>query len=240
MTSVGYSEKAPSMHDQNLALQTTSLYEGIDSTITQIFGYADVGNKTLKPEKQLVGSFMYEYGSQKNNLRFSATGGLINDGINWYQTDTTINLQSLKLFIPKNVDIKFVDFQLKQKLALGEWLNLSMGSAYHFIDNDYTDFKPYQPEYQMFFGGELHYYWKQKIVDLYAYGEAIYAGPYSGYFDEPLGDNVTINTGLAFQMKRFRFYYIFQNSMSVYRTNFDGNNSFGQFSYYGISWYFIN
>ncbi len=233
MLSVGYSEKAPLMHDVNLKLQKAAIY-------TSNTDYADVGNKYLLSEKQLVGSFLYEYGSLKNNLRFTATGGILNDGIDWYYADTVIDATSLKLFSPKNSDIKFADLQLKQKLSLNDILNISLGGAYHFIDFKRADIRAYQPAYQLFFGGELHHYWKQKWIDLYLYGEAIYSGPYTGYFNAELGDNIVVNTGLAFNLKRFRFYYIFQNSIQLYQPNPDNYTNLGQYSYYGFSWYFIN
>ncbi len=233
MFSVGYSEKAPSMHDMNLKLQTAVLDTGA-------VGYADVGNKSLLSEKQLVSSLMYEYGSLKNSIRFTVTGGLINDGIDWYHTDTVIELISSKLFSPKNSDIKFADFQLKQKLAVNDFLNLSLGGAYHYIEYDITDTRAYQPDYQLFMGGELHYYWKQKWMDLYAYGETVYAGTYTGYSGEELGDNIVVNTGMAFKIKQFRFYYIFQNSIDLRISHPDAFTNLGHFSYYGFTWNFIN
>ncbi len=233
MFSVGYSEKAPSMHDMNLKLQTAVLDTGA-------IGYADVGNKYLLSEKQLVSSFMYEYGSLKNSIRFTVTGGLINDGIDWYHTDTVIELISSKLFSPKISDIKFADFQLKQKLSLNDFLNLSLGGAYHFIEYDIVSSRAFQPDYQLFMGGELHYYWKQKWMDLYAYGETVYAGAYTGYSGEELGNNIVVNTGMAFKIKQFRFYYIFQNSIDLKISNPDAFTNLGQFSYYGFTWNFIN
>ena len=233
MFSVGYSEKAPSMHDMNLKLQTAVLDTGA-------VGYADVGNKSLLSEKQLVSSLMYEYGSLKNSIRFTVTGGLINDGIDWYHTDTVIELISSKLFSPKNSDIKFADFQLKQKLAVNDFLNLSLGGAYHYIEYDITDTRAYQPDYQLFMGGELHYYWKQKWMDLYAYGETVYVGTYTGYSGEELGDNIVVNTGMAFKIKQFRFYYIFQNSIDLRISHPDAFTNLGHFSYYGFTWNFIN
>lgn len=233
LLSLGYAKKAVLLHDQNLSLQPANMY-------SSSIDYADMGNSSLQPEKQLVGSFLYEYGSMQNNIRFTFTGGMINDGIDWYHTDTVIELISLKLFRPYNSDIQFADFQVKQKLTLSELLSLSAGGAYHFIDYKRTETRPFQPEYQFFVGGELHQYWKQKLIDLYFYGEAVYSGVYTDYFYNILGENIVINTGMAFQLKKFRFYYIFQNSFNISRPHPDAFTNSGQFSYYGFTWYFIN
>ncbi len=240
MLSLAYSEKAPSMHDTNLKLQIDSMYAGVSSTLTNSITYADIGNKWLLSEKQLVGTFLYEYGSMKNNLRFTLTGGQLFDGIDWYHTETLIGAELVNQFKPENSNITFADLQLKQKYSYNDFLNVSIGGAYHFIEYELVDSRPYQPEYQIFGAGELHHYWKQKWIDLNLYGEIVYSGPYQGYFDEPLGENIVINSGMSFKLKRFHFYYIFQNSINVYRPNPDSFNELGRYQYYGFTWDFLN
>ena len=232
MLSLGYSEKAPTMHDQNLSYQQTAIY--VSDTI-----YAETGNKYLLSEKQLIGSLILDRGVQ-NNIRLSVTGGIINDGIDWTKRDSVINATNVRFFKPENSDITFADVQLKQYMTVSDLIKFSIGGAYHYIDYENNINRAYQPEYQFFVGGELHQYWKQKLIHLYAYGEASYVGPYEGYAHESLGENIIINTGLAFTLKKFRFYYIFQNSLKVYRPNLDGYNYYGLYKYYGFTWYFIN
>ena len=233
MFSIGYSEKAPSLYEINLKYQTSSVY----SPLTD---YANVGNRWLESEKQLIGSFLYQFGSKKNYIQLSLNGGKIFDGIDWHNTDTTIGADIVKLYQPKNGDLEFFDINLTKKISVKNAIQLTAGGAYHIVNYAGFTNKAYQPDYQLFAGGELHFYWKQKWTDFFAYGEIVYTSAYTGYNGELLGETPVINTGLSFVIKDFRFHYIFQNSLQSSYYNRAGNLYRSRFQYYGFTWKFFN
>lgn len=234
MLTAGYSKKAPVLHDLHLKYQRSTIY-------SSLIDYAEEGNSLLEPEKQLVGSLVYQYGSLRNNINLTVTSGKISDGIDWHHADTVINTESVKLFYPGNGDIEFVDINLSQKISFFNSLSIFGGGAYHFVDNKtYPSNNAYQPEYELFAGGNLHWYWKQKAIDFYAYGEITYTGPYVGYDGTYLGETPVINTGLSFSIKRFRFHYIFLNALQTAYQVEEDFQIIGRYSYYGFTWDFLD
>lgn len=234
LLSVGYSKKAPTLHDLNLKYQRSNIY-------SQAIDYAEKGNGGLQSEKQLVGSMLYQYGSLDNNISLTVTGGKILDGIDWHAADTVINQEYVKLFYPANGDINFADFNITQKFKIKNTIHVKAGGAYHYIDNKtFTSETAYQPEYRLFAGGELHWYWKQKWIDFYAYGEIEYTGPYTGYDGSHLGKAPVFNAGLSFSLKYFRFHYIFLNALQRQYYVREGNLIFGRYTYWGFTWNFFD
>ena len=112
------------------------------------------------------------------------------------------------------------------------------GGAWHSVDYDTISDPVYTPEYQFFSGLELHYFWRQKQVDLYAYGELNYMGSYSGYKQLNLGDKVVANAKLTLGMHHFKFHFAFQNVLAT--TYFEREYLLkpGRTYYYGIAWRF--
>lgn len=235
LLSVGYAEKAPTLNDLYLPAQSGAVYQSSSTNID----YNDGGNSDLQSEKQLVGSAMIEFGGFDNNLRLSATGGKIFDGIEWmelYFHQTSYE----KIFYLTNDNVTFADFQLRHNLTLSDNLRLLSGAAYHKVDYA-SDYQPaYTPEYQLFSGMELHLFWPQKQTDLFAYGEIVLPGKYDGYRGERLGEEPQINIKLSFQIKHFRFHYVWQNPLlRTYQVKEDFTIN-ERLTYYGITWQFFD
>ncbi len=230
--SVGYCERAPSLHELFLPFQQAPIYS------SDIRDYANEGNRQLEPEKQLTGSLLFEWGSLDNAVRLNVTGGRITDGIDWQHQMVEDSVADYLLFSPINGDIDFVNVTLLQRFKLMEFVRFSGGGAYHFIEYDRYDDKAYTPEYQAFSGLELHYYWESKLLDLFAYGEVVYVGPYHGLVEDGLGEQLIANAKLSLGLKNFRFHLVFQNVLNqVYRQR-DYLTHNGSFFYYGLVWNF--
>lgn len=235
MFSFGYSERAPSLHELNLPFQEIILYQ------TAPARYGDGGNSDLASEKQLTGNITYEYGSLENNINLSITGGMIKDGIDWNNTilaDTA--LAAFKLFRPENGDIDFADFKMEFNLKIKNYLRLLSGAAYHYLNYENFEDKAYLPDYQLFTGAELHIYWPQKYTDLFAYVELTYTDSYLGYNGSVLGQEPIINSKLGFEMKNFRFNFIWKNPLfRAYKVREDFTISSRQ-TYYSFTWRFFD
>ena len=234
-TVAGYTERAPTLHELNLKFQRATIYT--DTTLN----YADQGNPGLRKEEQLVASATVEYGSLDNNLRLSVTTGSIKNAIDWYNRQL-VGEEGLSytLFAPRNDEITFTDISLHQKIKLRDWLRLRSGGAYHIVDYRLLETKPYQPDYQVFSGLELHLYWPQKIMDLFAYGEITYVSEYEGYSVRGLGHELIGNVKLSFRIKNFRFHYVIQNILSTEYEPRENMINPGRYIYYGLTWNFFN
>ena len=105
---------------------------------------------------------------------------------------------------------------------------------------DYRQFdkKPYLPDYQLFSGLELHVYWRQRLLHLYAYGEIVYSGGYDGYVQTGLGNDPVANVKISFRIKKFRMHYVVQNALNREYTSRDYITFPGRYNYYGITWNF--
>lgn len=230
MLALGYSERAPSLHELHLRRQTVSVY-GVS-----LDDYTDQGNPSLGTEQQLIGSAEIELGSLGNNVGLSVTGGKIIDGIDWQNVQEGDNT----LFMPANGDISFVTATADARITLADFLRFKGGGSYHYLDYAGFPDRAYAPEYQAFSGMELHLFWSQKLIDLYAYGEFLYTGPYHGYVQQNLGDQALFNTKLSFRMGSFRFHWVIQN---VLLTTYSPREYFhfaGRYNYYGFTWEFLN
>lgn len=229
-TTIGYSERAPSLYELHLPELNESIY-------ANALIYKESGNKSLVSEKQLVGSMLTELGSPKNNIRVTVTGGKILDAIDWgreYIAADTI------LFRPQNQDITFSDVNLTVRLALHDLVTLTSGGSLHWQDYELTEDKPYTPGYQMFGGAELHLFWKQKYTDLFAYGEIVFTDQYYGYDNSIMGENPVVNGKLSFHIKDFRFNLIFQNLLArIYETR-EGYFIPGRYTSFGFTWDFLD
>ncbi|MFQ5498649.1 MAG: hypothetical protein ACE5FH_03165 [Candidatus Zixiibacteriota bacterium] len=231
--SAGYYERAPSMHELHLAPHQAKLF-------AQVNDYEERGNDSLIAEKQLVGNLTVSYGGQTMLLTGSVTAGKITDGIEWNRTEDSILLQPSSSFSPINTDIDFFNVTGMVDLAFSDFFRFHGGGASRSVDLAAIDDRAYLPDYQLFGGAELHYYWRQKITDLFAYGEIVYNGPYHGYQQDGLGETVVANVKLSFRMKDFRFHYVFQNVLNTVYQSRERLSFPGQFSYYGFTWDFMD
>lgn len=231
--SAGYSERAPSLYELFLPGRKATIYGGNGD-------YADRGNPNLQSEKQAVANISLEYGSLQNNSSVSITGGKIFDGIDWKNSSETDIFGPFRLFMPVNGDINFVNITGQQQLSPGDWLHFRTGGSYHYVDYDAIEDKAYQPKYQGFAGTELHFWWPQRLMHLYAYAEAVYSSSYHGYDEPDLGEEVIINTKVSFSMKQFRFHFVIENLLNNNHRVRDFLTNPGQFSYYGFVWNFLD
>jgi len=234
MISLGYSEREPSMYELRLPFEKSSVYGSGQA------GYADRGNSELKKEKQLVGDVTVELGSLANNIGLSITGGKIIDGIDWRNQPVTDSLGTYTLFSPINGNIAFVNIAAGPKLKIRDFLRFSGGGAYHYVNYDAFESKAYSPNYQFFAGLELHVYWPQRLLDLFAYGEIVYAGPYDGYDKKDLGQDLVANAKLSLALKDFRFNFVFQNVLSHVYQSREYIIFPGRYFYYNLTWSFLN
>jgi len=231
--SVGYDEREPSLHERYLPYRAASIYYGSSTP-----DYADSGNVSLNRERQIVGSLQMEIGAARNAFGLSCVGGRIWDAIDWRNQGDSI--RGLITFFPVNDDITFATTAVYKDVRLADFLRFHGGASYHYIKYTSGEKKSYQPDYSAVAGMELHVYWRQKLVHLYAYGEAVYVGPYRGYAQSRLGNMIEINAKLSFSMGRFRFYYLIQNAISGKYNTRDYLETSGRLASWGFVWNFLN
>lgn len=229
LVSFGLSQRAPMMSE---------LYIPEQSTISQINGNTVVnsGNKNLTEEKLVVGNILLELGSPDRNISLSSTACSIKDAIEWgnrISNDTNY-------FQPVNEDVDFLNVKVELESQFNNWLNLKAGSAYNKVEYETPKEIPYTPKYQIYSSAEINYYWAQKFINLNAFGELVYNDKYSGRFGGKFGDKIVFNAKLSFQIKRFRFHYVFQNVTGTEYHEYEGIKIPGRYSYYGITWNFID
>ncbi|MCD6249040.1 MAG: hypothetical protein J7J98_01750 [candidate division Zixibacteria bacterium] len=230
MLSGSYSERAPSLLERYLPYQKTDLYQ------TGFNSYADGGYPNLVSEKMLTGAIEFGLGRQEQGLMFSAIGGKVWDGIDWlrrYEGD-------LEVYTPVNGDINFANVTGTARFELSDFLHFKGGGSYHYTDYELLIDPAYSPEYQFFSGMELHLFWSQKLIDLWAYGEVVYTGPYHGFVGDDLGEQAIVNVKLSFNMGHFRFHFVSQNALSVLYYPKDGWQNPGRYTTYGFTWDFID
>ena len=230
MFSFGYSERAPSMNELHLPYQETKLYASSNTD------YADQGSPGLISEKLIEGTMELSVGLPDKNLSLTVTGGKIWDGIDW----VTRKDGHITIFSPRNGDVSFSNITTMGCVWLADFMRFKGGASYHYVDYKLVDNRVYTPEYQAFSGLELHLFWSQKLIDFYAYGELVYAGPYDGYVERGLGNRALTNTKLTFKMGHFRFHWILQNSLStIVRPRDDWENP-GFAGFWGFVWDFFD
>ncbi|MDH3889972.1 MAG: TonB-dependent receptor [candidate division Zixibacteria bacterium] len=230
--SVGYAEREPSLSELFLPEQQAAVYN--ESTRD----YANVGNRELEPEKQLIGNIRAEYGSVQNAVGLDVTGGMIENGIDWQQIQDADSIGSFTRFSPINGDVEFVSATVHQRLKYRDLATLTSGGSYHYVDYAEFEDRAYLPEYQAFAGMELHHYLQKQRIHLFAYGEVIYVGPYHGYVVQNLGEELIVNAKFSVGLTNFRFHLVFQNMLNQAYLQRDHMTFRGSFFYYGLVWNF--
>jgi hypothetical protein len=228
--SAGYSERAPHLNELYLPPQNARMYGG-DS-----YDYFENGNSNLISEKMLQGAIELSLGRPDNSVTVTATGGKIWDGIDWLPRMSDSKL----LFVPGNGDITWSSVSGTGRMRIADFLRLKGGGSFHHSEYELTDQRPYAPEYQTFSGLELHLYWRQKLIDFWAYGELVYVGPYDGFRQDELGDVAVVNVKLSFKMGNFRFHWISQNSLMQEYYPRDYWRVVNYTTYYGFTWDFFD
>jgi len=228
--SLGYTERAPSLNELFLPRREGQLYGHVYSD------YVDQGNPHLKSERILEGAAQLSLGKVDNCITLSAAGGKIWDGIDWWPE----HIRSETLFSPQRGNVKFGAMTATGRFRLADFFRATSGGSYRKVEYANVDKRPYTPEYQAFSGAELHVFWRQKLIDFWAYGELTYVGPYDGYVQTDLGNRVVTNVQLSFRLGHFRFHWILQNSLS----NLEGERDYwidpGYSGYYGFTWDFFD
>jgi hypothetical protein len=232
--SVGYAERAPSQHELYLPYKESQLY-GIGAML-----YADQGNRFLEIERQATGSLHLELGKAENAFIVEVVGGSIYNGIEWDRSLISVTTNAAWYFTPVNTDLSFATASAQKKFQFGETLSLCGGGSYFWREYQKYGKRPYQPDYQLFSGAELHHYWRSKLIHFWAYGEVQYVGEYDGYDKEPLGNQVVINGKLSFSMGNFRFKVVSQNLLdSDYHVR-EGFEIRGRVVTWGLDWNFFD
>lgn len=231
--SVGYVEIAPTLHELHKRFDQANLY-GLSS-----IPYADEGNPSLDRERQLSVALFFEYGSLDNALSTTLIGGRIMDGIEW-RYSTVTDPAPLTTFSPENIDTDFFTATARQRLKLRDFLRLSSGASWHFVEDEFGERPVYQPDWQVFSGMELHLFWSQKLIHFFGYAELLLTGLYDGYEKQDLGQELVINAKVAFRIKDFQFNYVFQNALANPYEIRENIQFPGRFTYYNITWNFTN
>lgn len=232
--SLGYVERVPSLHELNLSTQVADLIDYDSSS------YRETGNQNLKSEQQLTSNIRLTHNLKSLTSNISVTAGRIKRGIDWRSEYVTIGSEPYFEFKPVNHDYDFVNITVREKLALGSFINLYGGGSYNSINDDDNIFNSYQPEYNLFGAGELHVYWKQRNVHFYAYGELLKSDDYLSLTGDLITNDPQVSTKLSFQIKKFRFYYIFQNGLNRIYEYRENNLISGNFVTYGFTWNFLD
>ena len=227
--SVGYIEKAPTLHEMYLPPAQTTL-------VTDGFFYADDGDSTLVSERQLVGTFYGELGSRDNAIGMSVTGGRIENGVEWIRLADS----AYRLTTPANVSRSFTGVSATSRFRIADIARFHAGFGYNYAMRSDDRPRYFAPKTQAFAGLELHWNWTQKLIHLRGYGELVYTGPYRGYAEQSLGDNFLVNSTLTFQMGGFRFFYVFRNIFDIQYDSRDYLSTGGRYVSYGFVWNFIN
>jgi hypothetical protein len=232
LASAGYAEREPSLHERFLKYSASALYPN-GST------FADSGNVNLKIERQAVASLVMEIGKTGRALRLEATGGRIFDGIDWVLQSNADSFP-VHTFSPVNENINFATVSVEQTLAVDSFLTIHGGASYHYVTYNGDRHRPYQLDRNAFAGAELHYYWKPKLIDLWAYAEVVYLGPYDGYYESDIGNSAVINATVSFHMGNFRFHVLWQNLLATIYRNREYDTSQGRLISYGFTWNFFD
>nr|MBN2277595.1 hypothetical protein [candidate division Zixibacteria bacterium] len=229
--SAGYTTRFPRQYELDL-----------NPTVNAIIGatadYSEAGNPDLKEERQLTANLTLGLGPAGNDLLVSVTGGKITDGIDWVRRDSADFI--LGFYQPSNHDIDFGDISIRQRLSWRDMINWSVGAGYHYIKINGNDDPAYAPDYQASSGLQIHLYSEKFDLHLYGYGEATYLSAYHGYDNADLGEDIILSIKLSFRIKKFRFYYIFQNAPSVEYSLKENYPLPGRYNYYGLTWEFLD
>lgn len=198
--------------------------------------YADLGNPRLKEETIFAAAIDYALGKPTAFVGLSVAGGRILDGIEWIPSSDT----STRTFMPMNRNVSFVSTALKANLGWKEYATVFLSAGRSFSHYTDTSAVAYSPDYQATVAAELRYPWRQRKIELSAYGEGIFTGPYLGYSGREHGEVAIFNGSLAFQMGQFRFHFVVQN---LFNNAFETREYFqttGRFNYFGFVWHFLN
>jgi hypothetical protein len=234
LAGIGYCTQIPSQYESGLRFKVGSLLNA------GTYDYAESGSDSLVPEKQLVGNLTAGIGKTGSDLIISLTGGKIFDGIYWPMGQTVVEGTAVYSYMATNTDITFGTASAKKRFQLGDFVRSTIGASYHYLKiGAYTD-PPYSPDYQLFGGVELHRYIDALGIHLFGYVETIYYGSYYGNLYGNLGEKPILNLKLSFQIKKFRFNYMYQNlPQSIYQSREDNNINY-RFNYFSINWEFEN
>ena len=234
LLSAGFSQRAPTMHELYLPYQKSSLYG------SNAEKYVEQGNSLLNFENQTTASLSYDYGSQANNIGLSVTGGSVRGGIDWHNELINETTGSYRKFVPINHDFSFVNASITPRLKVNKFISCIGAASYNYLDYDKYETKPYSPEYQISSGLELNYYWTQKLMHLFAYGEIVYVGPYNGYDQLDLGQEMIANAKLSFSFGNYKMHFVFQNVLGTQYQSREYITNPGRLFYYGFTWNFLN
>jgi hypothetical protein len=231
--SAGYAVRFPRCYEMEISPRFGQI-------LTQSTGvdYYEIGNKNLLPEKQLTGNLTFALGKAGSDFQFSATGGKIENAIDWIRFDT-LGLE-LVATRPGNREIIFGSVSAMQNLNLNDRLIFSAGGSYRHVEIDKNDNTPYTPNYQLFSGLQLYHHIKKLDLHLYIYGEAMYHSIYHGYDLQEYGEKVIFNLKFSFRIKKFRFYQIFQDVPSIDYSLRENYYIPGRYVFYGVTWEFLD
>jgi hypothetical protein len=77
-------------------------------------------------------------------------------------------------------------------------------------------------------------------MHLFAYGEIVYVGPYNGYDQLDLGQEMIANAKLSFSFGKYKMHFVFQNVLGTQYQSREYITNPGRLFYYGFTWNFLN
>jgi len=146
----------------------------------------------------------------------------------------------LGLYRPGNHDIEFASGSLTKTISYRDNIYWKGSGSYHYIKIAGDDDPAYSPDYQFFSSLELSYQFRKPSIRLYGYIEGQYYGPYAGPHGTELGEKPIINTKLSFSIKKFQFYYIFQNIIGTEYMLREFTPIPTWYDYFGFTWNFLD
>ncbi len=242
--SVGFVSVAPS-RSLSLALGVTPVFprqyeldlpaeNPVQVSLTESFSQS--GNGSLVPEEQYTGSLEARFGAPEKQLIVSVTGGTVVDGINWRTSPTATGL----LYRPLNEDFTFAGVTVTQRYPVTGWLSWNGSASYYVSDYDSTAQPAYAPDYNLFSGLALDFYFRPLDMYISGYGEVTYTGEYFGSDGRQLGQQAVVNYRAGFRIKDFTFSYIFENALNTQLQAREQYTYLGRYSWYQITWNFFN
>lgn len=220
---------APELREWHLPAQSVLLFGSSDL-------YEQGGNPALSEEQLAMVTADLDFTASNRSLTISMAGGFIRNGILWQYLSNNGDEQ----FVPRNSDQSFATASARGEVCLFERLTLFGSGAVHELHLKGGLPRPYQPALQGLVGGELHLPWKEKRIDLFAYGELVLTGPYDGYTGRPIGQTAVANSKLTFQMGSFRFFWTTRNLFNLIYEPREYTEAVGITNWWGIRWLFAD
>ncbi len=237
--SLGYAARFPNQYELDLRPKFVSMVS------TSNPDYFESGNSILKPEKQAVGNISLAYGKSNQDWQLSLTGGRILDAIVWDRTLLDTLGDNVTAYRPSNRDMDFIALSLSKNFRWRDFFTWHGAAAWRYMDLSGYENPAYHPDWQIFSSLELYHYVRVIDVHFYGYLEGTLSDSYAteGLMGSPvmtLGEQGVLNARLSFRIKKFNFYFNWQDLLNHDFRMHEGYYISGRLFSYGLTWQFID